>query len=465
VVGGGLAGIAAAVALADRGWQVTLLESRPRLGGAAYSFDRSGLTVDTGAHVILRCYTGYRSLLARMGVAELAPPQPRLWITVLRPDAPAARLTRGRIGPAPVHLLPALAGYRELSVAERISAARAALAVRRLEPDDPALDRIGFGDWLARHGQNDHVTEALWGLLCVAALNIEPARASTALMARVLRTGLLESVRAGDIAVPAVPLSELHDGPARRLLGRLGVAVRTGTRVTGLRRVADGYVISSSAGELAVEAVVLAVPHQRAAQLVPEPAVPDRARWAGLGSSPIVNVHLHLDRPVTADSLSSSGFAAVLDSPLQWVFDRTRAARTSGQYLVSSVSAADPAIGRPAADLLAVARHEVSRLFPAARNASLVDGFVTREPHATFRQQAGSAALRPPAVTRWPGLVLAGSWTATGLPDTLEGAVRSGQLAVQALDNDQHAPKTPTGAARWLESFPMPDTPVEVMVR
>ncbi|HET8588215.1 MAG TPA: hydroxysqualene dehydroxylase HpnE [Nakamurella sp.] len=469
VVGGGLAGIAAAVALADRGWRVTLLESRPRLGGAAYSFDRSGLTVDTGVHVVLRCYTGYRTLLARMGVADLVPPQPRMSITVMRPHAPPTRLTRGRLGPPPAHLLPALAGYRELSARERVAAARAALAMRRLDPDDPALDRIGFGDWLSRHGQNHHVTESLWGLLCVAALNIDPAQASTALMARVLRTGLLESVRAGDIAVPAVPLSELHDGPARRLLARLGVAVRTGARVTAVQRTAGGYRVAASGGDLPVDAVVVAVPHPRAAQLVPEEAVPDRQGWAGLGSSPIVNVHLHLDRPVTGDALPPGGFAAVLGSPLQWVFDRTSAARTTGQYLVSSVSAADPAIGRPAADLLAVARRELGTLFPAAEHAALLDGFVTREPNATFRQRAGSGALRPAAATRWPGLALAGAWTATGLPDTLEGAVRSGQLAAQALDNDhhddRHAPKTPTGAARWLESCPMPDTPAEVMVR
>lgn len=438
VIGGGLAGISAAVSLADRGWRVTLIEARPRLGGAAYSFDRGGLTVDTGAHVVLRCYTAYRTLLARMGVAENLPVQSRMSIPVLgramraNPPRPA-RLRRGRFGPAPLHLLPALAGYRELSLPERIRAVRAALALSRLDPDDPSLDREPFGRWLSRHGQDEHAIEALWGLLCVAALNIVPAEASTALMTRVLRTGLLDHPQAGDVGVPAVPLSALHDGPARGLLRRLGVDCRTGQKVGSITRSGSGYAIGTPVADLAVDAVVVAVPHRQAAVLVPHGAAPDGERWSALGSSPIVNVHLHLDRIVTGDALPPNGFAAVLDSPLQWVFDRTAAAGTTGQYLVSSVSAADSAVGRPAADLLSAARTEIELLFPAARSAVLLDGFVTREPHATFRQRAGSGSLRPAVATRWPGLALAGSWTATGLPDTLEGAVRSGQLAAQAI--------------------------------
>ncbi len=462
VIGGGLAGIAACVALSDRGWSVTMLESRPRLGGAAYSFDRGGMTVDTGAHVVLRCYTAYRMLLARMGVAELLPIQPRLSITVLRAGAPGRRLRRGRAGPAPIHLLPALAGYRELSVAQRLSAVRAALAVRRLDPDDPELDAVPLADWLRRHGQSDHAIDALWGLLCVAALNIDPARASTAQMVRVLRTGLLDQVVAGDIGVPAAPLAALHDRPARALLESLGVHCRTGCRAVSIERVGSdrrGYRIATREGDLTVDAVVCAVPHRQATSLVPVGAAPARSEWHRLGSSPIVNAHLLLDRAVTGDALADTGFAAVLDSPLQWVFDRTAAAGAAGQYLVSSVSAADLAVSRPAAELLEQARREIERLFPAARDARLLDGFVTREPHATFRQQAGSARFRPAARTCWPGLALAGAWTATGLPDTLEGAVRSGLLAAAALEVEmagaRHtARKSPAESGAHLEGWP-----------
>jgi squalene-associated FAD-dependent desaturase len=433
VIGGGLAGISAAVSLADRGWRVTLLERRPRLGGAVYSFDRAGLTVDTGVHVILRCYRRYRSLLRRMGVADRVPIQPRMTIAVLRPAAPAARLTRGRYWPSPAHLVPALAGYRELSVGERAAALRAALAFSRLDDTDAALDGIPLGRWLCRHGQSPHLIEALWGLLCVAALNIDPADASTALMARVVHMALFEHAPASDIAVPAAPLATLHDAPARRLLGRLGVTVATGTKATGIERRGSRYRVDTADGPVRADAVVTAVPHRHAATLVPADACPGRDRWAGLACSPIVNVHLRFDRAVTGPAIATHGFAAVLGSPLQWVFDRTSAAGLTGQYLVSSVSAADTAVRTSTADLLAVARRELARLFPSAHNAREIDGFVTREPHATFRQQAGSAVLRPPAATSWPGLVLAGAWTATGLPDTLEGAVYSGQLAAREL--------------------------------
>ncbi len=466
VVGGGLAGIAAAASLADRGWRVTLLESRPRLGGAAYSFRRGDLTVDTGVHVVLRCYTAYRALLARIGVAASVPVQPRLDITVLRRGEPPATLRRGRFGPAPVHLLPAIAGYRELTVSEKLLATRAALAVRRLDLDDPALDRVTLAEWLRRRGLRAHAIDSLWGLLCVAALNIDPDRASMALMAQVLRTALLDSVAAGDIGVPGAPLSALHDEPARRLLRGLDVTCRVGSRVTAIDRRGAGFAIGTRDGELTVDAAVCAVPHRHAAELLPGGAV-QSVGWSELDASPIVNVHLLLDRVVTGDTLVRNGFAAVLRSPLQWLFDRTAPSGARGQYLVSSLSAADRAIGRPAADLIEVARREIRGLFPAATGAELLDAFVTREPHATIRQQAGTAGYRPSTGTYWRGLVLAGSWTATGLPDTLEGAVRSGQRAAEALT----APRSgsPAGEAidetHQAEVAHRPDAQLEEIAR
>ena len=463
VIGGGLAGISAAADLADRGWRVTLLESRPRLGGAAYSFDRDGAIADTGVHVVLRCYDAYLGLLRRMGVADLVPIQPRMCITVLRAGAMPSMLRRGGWGPAPAHLVPALMGYRELSIRERAAAARVALAARRLDPDEPRWDDVPLARWLRRHGQGQHGIEALWGLLCVAALNIDPAYAPTGLMARVWRTGLLDRIDSGDIGVPAAPLSQVHDAPARALLARLGVDCRIGCRATGIHRGAAGFTVHTRSGDVESDAVVCAVPHRHAATLVPDGAAPGRGEWQHLGASPIVNVHLHLDRPVTGDALAPAGFAAVLGSSLQWIFDRTSAAGLPGQYLVSSVSAADEAIKRPAADLLARARSEMDALFPGASSARLIDGFVTREPHATFRQTTGSGRYRPAAATSWPGLVLAGSWTATGLPDTLEGAVRSGQRAAAALDEANGCEKPPAHQDGGLAGWRGQDRQAEVM--
>ncbi len=433
VIGGGLAGISAAVRLADAGRRVALLEARPRLGGATYSFDRDGLAVDTGQHVFLRCYRDYRRLLERIGTAGQAPVQDRLDVPVLLPGGGRARLRRGRHGPAPLHLVPALAGYRALPLGARLSVLRAGAALRRVDPDDPRTDQQTFGDWLARHGQGAAADRAVWRLLTVAALNLDPEHASLALAARVFRTALLDAVGAGDIGVPRATLERLHGAAAVRLLGRLGVEVHTGQRVRAIEadEVAgpDRLTVRTDTGELAASGVVVAVPHRSAAVLVPEPAVPGRERWAGLGSAPIVNVHLWFDRPVL-----DSGFAAVLDPELQWLFDRTTGAGADrGQYLVSSLSGADRWVRTPAGRLRDAQLAALRRVLPRTAGARLLDGFVTREPHATFRQQAGTAALRPHPATRWPGLVLAGAWTATGLPDTMEGAVRSGNRAADSL--------------------------------
>lgn len=429
VVGGGLAGITAALRLADEGREVTVLEGRPRLGGATYSFHRDGLSIDTGQHVFLRCYDRYRALLARLGVADLITIQRRLDIPVLAPGRPPARLRRSGHGPAPLHLLPALASYRALSPADRFHAARGAGALRKIDPDDPVNDEQTFGDWLRRNGQRPRVVSRLWALLTIAALNIEPAEASLALAARVFRHGLLDDVRAGDIGVPQVPLESLHDRPAREAFSRLGVRLHTGERARAIVEREHGLSVRTEAGELEADAVVVAVPHAAAARLVPEAATPAPRRWDDLGDSPIVNAHILYERRVT-----DLDIAAVLDSDAQWIFDRTSASGLDhGQYLVSSISAADAQIQLTAEQIRQSQIAALARVLPGARGAGIRHSFVTREPRATFRQRSGTARIRPPAHTKWTSLVLAGAWTATGWPDTMEGAVRSGEAAAEAL--------------------------------
>lgn len=427
VIGGGLAGIAAALRLLDAGAAVRLLEARTELGGATYSFHRGGQLVDTGQHVFLRCFTQYRRLLERLGTAGQTALQPRFTVPVLAPGAPVQRLTRWRL-PAPAHLLPALAGYRLLSPAQRWAAIRAAAALRTVDPDDPATDRRSFGDWLAEHRQQPVAVRRLWDLITVAALNAPSRAASLALAARVFGTGLLTEAAAGDLGRPLAPLRELHGIPARRLLGRLGAAVHTRTRVRWIRpQATGGFRIGAGGGEATADAVVLAVPHRYAALLVPAAAAPQASHWQRLGSTPIVNVHLRYAARITDLPL-----LAAVDSPAQWIFDRTPAP-ADGQQLVVSLSAADDLVHRPAAELIAGQRAALAALFPAAGRTPVCEAFVTREPHATFRQAPGSRAWRPPPVTGLPGLVLAGAWTDTGWPDTMEGAVRSGGAAAGAL--------------------------------
>lgn len=436
VIGGGLAGITAAIALAEAGARVTLLEAKPRLGGATMSFTRDDLVVDTGQHVFLRCCTAYRGLLDRLGMAAHAPIQRRFDVTVLTP-AGRARLRRNGL-PAPLHLAPSLLSYKLLSFPERSRVSRAALAFRRVDPADPAADSGRLGDWLAAHGQDERARRALWDLFVIASLNVPGDDASLALAAKVVRTGLLGDAGAADIGVPALSLGELHGAAAARLLDKLGVRVRLGAKVASIDpQPAGGFTVATArSGErMEAGAVVLAVPHEAAARLMPAGALPDTtvAGWAGLGAAPIVNVHAIYDRKVM-----DLPFAAAVDSPVQWVFDRTRisgmhARGDDGQYLAISLSAADEYVDAPVAELREQFVPALADLLPVAREARLTEFFVTRERRATFRQVPGCVALRPKAATALPGLVLAGSWTDTGWPDTMESAVRSGLNAVVAL--------------------------------
>ena len=561
VVGGGLAGITAAIALAEAGAAVTLLEARPRLGGATCSFARDGLTVDTGQHIYLGCCTAYRGLLDKLGMTAHAPIQGRFDVTVLAPGSRSAGSAgttpptprRGRLRrtalPGPLHMLPALGWYPFLSLTERASVSRPALAMRRVDPAAPAVDEQRFGDWLAARGQSDRARRALWDLFTVSALNIAGDDASLSLAATVVKTGLLGKNNAADIGVPALPLGELHGDAGATLLAKLGARVLLGAKVSAIESTVSptsptspvGPLVSSNpvdptssvspfvssnpaeptspvsprfrirlgrpidptdpadptaadATEIPADAVVLAVPHEAAARLIPPGALPDAtvAGWSGLGASPIVNVHVIYDRPVT-----DLPFAAAVDSPVQWVFDRTRisgldrlsaptgrppaappaaapepsqpnetgdsprssvvnpgfpstdagangadaahGAHGAGdaaqrpQYLAISLSAADEYVDVPAAALREQFVPALAQLFPAAREAQVAEFFVTRERRATFRQAPGTARLRPGAGTQLPGLVLAGAWTNTGWPDTMESAVRSGLAAAIEL--------------------------------
>jgi hydroxysqualene dehydroxylase len=408
VVGGGLAGIAAAFELADAGAEVTLLEARPWLGGATFSVERDGLWQDNGQHVFLRCFTEYLGLLHRLGVADKIVLQDRLDIPVLAPDGRRSHLRRNGL-PAPLHLGGALARYGFLSPAERLRVLPAARALAKIDLDDPALDERTFADWLREHGQSRAALDGLWNLITLPACNLPADEASLALGAMVFKVGLLADASAGDLGYAAVPLQQLHGDPAERALLEAGVEVRTKARVR-------------SRAELDADAVVLAVPHEEAASLVPalEPV-------RDLGFSPILNVHVVYDRRVMADA-----FVAGFGTPVQFVFDRTESSGLErGQYLAVSVSGASAYTDRTQDEIRAEFVPALAALFPRARDAQIERFFVTREPEATFRGAPGTQALRP-GPTAVDGVFLAGAWTATGWPATMEGAVRSGLAAARA---------------------------------
>ena len=248
VIGGGLAGITAAVALATAKHEVTLLEAKPRLGGATMSFNRDGLVVDTGQHVFLRCCTAYRGLLDRLGMAAHAPLQPRFDMTVVAPGKRAV-MKRRRV-PAPFHMLPALLGYPFLTTPERLRLALAALAFRRLNQADPKTDELRLGDWLEAHGQDERTRRVLWDLFSVSSLNVPGDDASLALAAVVVKTGLLGDADAADIGVPTLPLGELHGTAAARVLGKLGATVRLQAKAAAIEPKGEGEFLVRLAGEV-----------------------------------------------------------------------------------------------------------------------------------------------------------------------------------------------------------------------
>lgn len=454
VVGGGLAGLAAALECADAGARVTLFERRNHLGGLTRSFPHSGHWVDNGQHVFLRCCNEYLRFLDRIGSSADVEMPARLDLPVVAPGArpgdppQVAHLRRSDL-PPPLHLLRSLMGYPHLTVQERLGLGRALIGLKRLGAEDPDLDAESFGSWLARHGQSASAVAALWDLITVPTVNLPAAEASLAMGAKVFRTALLETAGAADIGWSRVPLARLHGERSARALARSGVEVRLGVQVTNVEPGAGsaarqiqvdagseaeiGYMIRTAGGSFPVDGVIVAVPHREAAGLLPPGTLAGQDRLDRLGSSAIVDVHLVFDRPVTNWPLM-----AAVRSPVQWVFDRTASSGMGerggrgAQYLAVSLSAADRLLGCHPDSLVPTITSALIRLLPAAGDAHLIDTLVTKERHATFRAVPGTAGLRPKPATARRGLAVAGAWTDTGWPATMEGAVRSGRAAARA---------------------------------
>ena len=348
VVGGGLAGMAAALEAADAGAEVVIFERRPVLGGLTASIRHNGLSFDNGQHVFLRCCTAYRDFVDRIGATGQVFLQDRLDVPVLAPDRSRSSIKRSAL-PAPLHMARSLARYRHLSLGERARLLRPAMTLRRLDPDDASLDGISFGDWLAARGQGARAIDRLWNLIALPTLNVAAGEASLALATKVFRVGLLDRSDAGDIGWSRVPLGELHGAIAARALESAGVETVLGGPVVSIGRSPLGaFTVSAAARSVVVDAVILATPLRVSSSLASQVGSTAGADAERLGISPIVNVHLVLDRKVT-----DLPFAACVDSPVQFVFDRTVASGAkSGQCLAISLSAADSYISTGSAELV-----------------------------------------------------------------------------------------------------------------
>ena len=425
VIGGGFAGMAAACRLAGDGHAVTVLEAAPRLGGRAASFEHHGQTIDYGQHVLLRACGAAQGFLERIGASDAVSFQEALAIPLLC-DGERSVLRSWPL-PGVTHLLPGLLGYAPLSRRERIAAARAGLALWASR----SLRDETFGEWLVRHGQTERAIRRLWDPIVIATLNAPSSVVSYRAARHVFRDAFFVS-HGADVGLFTQPLGDVFAAARRYLEARDGtielsspaeaVSVSDG-RACGVR-------LSSGRG-IAGDAVIIAVPPDALAGLVsgiPELApivgVAQRLEWA-----PIVNVHLTFDRKVLDDA-----FAVGIDSAVQAIFDRDRT--TDHQTLMLSQSVAAQWIDRPDAEIIAEFSSALRALLPAVRGANLIDSLVLRHRRATFVPTPGSDALRPKSRTPIAGLYLAGDWTATGWPSTIESAVRSGVYAAAAAELD-----------------------------
>ncbi|HUK95846.1 MAG TPA: hydroxysqualene dehydroxylase HpnE [Gaiellaceae bacterium] len=396
VVGGGLAGLSAALDLVDAGHEVTVYDARPTLGGAVQTLPRREgdpePPPDNGQHIALGCFTEYLRFLSRIGEGGSVRRQP-LELTVIDEHGRAAEIRRsGR----------ALLRYGHISIGERVR------VVKALVHWSTSTRAETFADELRVRGQSQQAIDRFWDVFIRPALNLRAEEASAEAGVFTVKTALLGSRRDADLVLPAKPLGEMHGEAAGRALEEAGATIETGARVDEL-------------GSLDADAIVVALPPAESARLLGEPE-PE------LESSPIVSVHLLFDRQLLRQPL-----AALLASPAHWVFDRGRLTGHEpgeGQYL-TVVSSGAPELealrGRQLVELIAAAVTE--RLGPA----ELLWSRVSREPEATIAVRPGSEAQRPGPRTGRENVTRAGAWTATGWPPTMEGAVRSGRAAARAL--------------------------------
>ncbi len=422
IVGGGLAGLAAAAGLVDAGVRVTLFEARRRCGGRAASFEDpvAGGLVDACQHVAMGCCTNFLDLCRRAGLADALRRDRTLFF--IGPEGDRAACTPSRLLPAPLHLTPLVFGMRHFSWREKTALAAGMLRLARLRrspgPEPTALA------WLESINQPESVIRLFWQPVLESALGESIDLVSVSAARKVAVDGFLAHVEAADLWVPTAPLGELFGVRLTRWLEDRGVTIATGAAVSAVRRSPAGLVEGVVIGDAvhACDAAIIALPWRQAAKLLPDivPAADDR-----LAGSPITAVHLWFDRDVV-----DLPHAVLVGRVSQWVF-RGEATGDGGHCQVV-ISASRGLLGGDRERLLEAVVAEVRGVFPQARDAGLRDARIVTDPTAVLSVRPGVEAVRPPARTRVPNLFLAGDWTATGWPSTMEGAVRSGRLAAEA---------------------------------
>ena len=427
IIGGGLAGLAAATALAPRGFRVTVVESKARLGGRASSFQDpvTGQLIDACQHVSMGCCTNFAYFVRTLGIAHLLEPQKCLYF--MTPDRRISRFQAGA-WPAPFHLMRSFIAAHYLSPLEKL---RVAWGLDRLRRADDA-DDPPFADWLRQHGQTPRIVDRFWGLVLVSALNETPDRVGLRYARKVFVDAFLTHPRGFEVEVPRVPLGRLYGQELTDWLANHGVELRL--LHAGRQFMVENGRISRLDMRLGpnmeAEWYISAVPFDRLLDLLPAETIdadPYFANLRKLETSPITSVHAWFDEPAT-----TLPHVVVIDSISQWVFNRGEVG-PGEHYLQVVVSAARQLRGLGREEVERRVVEELRRLFPPLASAMLLRAKVVTEHAATFSAVPGVDRWRPVQASPIANLFLAGDWTRTGWPATMEGAVRSGYLAAEAV--------------------------------
>jgi zeta-carotene desaturase len=434
IIGGGVAGLSAATALADNGLHVMLYEKRGSLGGRASSFvdQTTGDMTDNCQHITMRCCTNLEHFYRRIGVMDHI----QFYKNLIFVEASGRRTSIcGSFIPAPFHTMPSFSTFHALSMLDKLAVARALIAMLRLHPVKE-YDNTSMADWLSSMHQTPRAMERFWRTILVSACNEELDRISCSIGFKIFRDGFLANAQAYQMGVPSVPLAEIYTEPAMRCLKEKGADVTLKRHVISLQ-MNEGAIESallSDGAEVKADFYLSAVPFDLLLKLLSSEFVqstPFFERFNRFEFSPITGVHLWFDRPIPLDEP-----LALFERQTQWIFPRTCQEKEGAARLALVVSSSRGLIDQTADEIIQRSLDDVHQALPASRNAKLVSARVIKEKKATFAPLPGVQALRPSQRTPVTNLILAGDWTDTGWPATMEGAARSGYLAAECILHD-----------------------------
>lgn len=457
IIGAGVAGLAAACALSDSGYKVRLLERRPYVGGRASSYEHPGTgeIIDNCQHILLGCCTNLIDLYRRLGVQDEI-----FWsgaVTFIEPGGRRSVLSPTAL-PAPLHTGWSFLTARCFTLPEKLTIARGIRAFLRATPTE---SEISFAQWLALHRQTPRVIQRFWNPVLASALNEDPEYISIRYAAKVFREAFLFSAEGGRMGIPRIPLSDLYSRAVEYILAR-GGEVHLRTSIEAVEPSGPQWLIRSGAETFFSDSVIFALPFESLAKLLP--TLPRNSESEILGErlaqfqhSPITSVHLWFDREIT-----DLTHAALLDSTIQWLYNKSKlhggVREGQGSYIELVISASKTLVSMERQAVIDLAMRELALFFPIVKKAKLLKAAVTKEVRATYSIRPLLDRVRPSSQSPWPGIYLAGDWTATGWPSTMESGVRSGYLAAETLARDAGAPLrflipdlAPTGLMRLFQ--------------